>query len=258
MPNSLLEALQQANNTSKPVLDPIIEHNEEQSSELEPMVLTENNPSNLPDEARRAIVYLLKNSVVLNSQKANIFSTLCRYQTEIRHHLAQMYLILILDERMGVAFVQTSNQESEDDETENEEIASLITRRTLTLHDTLLLLVLRKHYQERENTGEQKIMIDLERIETVLSPFMPLTDHASLDRKRLLGRITEMIKRKLLTQVRGSENRYEITPLIRYVVNADFLQSLLDEYLMLAEQAGVAGYQGKAKAKKQGEDENAE
>lgn len=123
------------------------------------------------------------------------------------------------------------------DDLELDESTTLIPRRTLSLYDTLILLVLRKHYQDRESAGEQKITIDIERIESYLTPFLPITDHASLDRKKLLARVKALVSKKVLATIRGVEERYEITPIIRYVVSASFLESMLDEYMLLAEQA---------------------
>jgi hypothetical protein len=100
--------------------------------------------------------------------------------------------------------------------------------------------VLRKHYQDRESAGEQKITIDIERLESYLTPFLPITDHASKDRKKLLARVKEMVKRKVLSTTRGAEDRYEITPIIRYVVSASFLESMLVEYTLLAQQTDGA------------------
>ena len=47
------------------------------------------------------------------------------------------------------------------------------------------------------------------------------------------------MKRKFLSVIRGEDGRYEITPIIRYVVNAEFLQSLLTEYEQLADKAAM-------------------
>ena len=200
----------------------------------------------MPHEARRVLVYLMRQGVVLAAQHSKLFETLVRYEAMIRQHLSHVYLQLVLDPLTGVAFVATHDadhgewtgaenepEESVDSDNEGSE-ASLITRRTLTVFDTLILLVLRKHYQERESAGEQKIIVDLERLESYLTPFLPLTDHGSKDRKKLVARLREMVRRKILTTVRGSEDRYEITPVIRYVVNAEFLETLLAEYLRLS------------------------
>lgn len=204
--------------------------------------------SDMPHEARRVIVHLMKQGVIIAAQKSKLFEQLCRYETLVRRHLAEVYLKLVLDSRAGVAFVASYDNEfaaesasetdefAEADESEDE-FVTLITKRTLTLYDTLVLLVLRKHYQERESAGEQKIIIDIERLESYLTPFLPLTDHSSLDRKKLVARVKEMVRRKVLATVRGTEDRYEITPIIRYVVDASFLESMLEEYKQLAADA---------------------
>ncbi len=194
----------------------------------------------LPEEARRVLVYLLRQGVILASQKSKLFKELCHYQDAIRHYLSQIYLHLMLDELNGVAFVATSDQTGSDENSEDdEESFSLITRRTLSVNDTLLILVLCKHYRERKDYGEQKVVIDIERIESNLTPFQPLTDHGSLERKKLSGRLKEMVKRKILAPIRGSEDRFEITPVIRYVIGTEFLESMLAEYLSLAKESGL-------------------
>ena len=184
----------------------------------------------LPHEARRALVYLLRQGSVLARQKSEIFELICRYQDSLRNHLENMYLRLVIDERYGVAFIANA---------QNDEGVRLITRRTLTLYDTLLILVLRKYFQDRETQGEHKIVIDIETIEASLSPFLPLTNSTRSDRKKLGASLKRMIEKRILGTVRGSEERFEISPLIRYVVSAEFLQHMLKEYRRLAgEQSG--------------------
>lgn len=189
----------------------------------------------LPAEARKALVNLMRHGCVLASQKSLVFETLCRHQTPLRQHLADMYLRLILDERNGVAFI--ANSEANVEEDESGESARLIIRRSLTLYDTLLLLVLRKYYQERETQGEQKIIVDIERIEAGLTPFLPLTNSSRSDRRKLAPSLKRLLEKKLISVVRGNQDRFEISPLIRYVVSAEFLQRMLDEYLHLAKGA---------------------
>ncbi len=193
----------------------------------------------LPPDARRGVVFLLRQGVVLHSLKPRLFETICRYEKQIRAYLCQIYLKLILDEKYGLAFVAgMDNAQVQDLETDGEDVlgttVSLIPRRRLSLYDTFLLLVLRKHYQTREKCGEQKIVIDIEKIESDLSPFLPLSNNQRGDKKRLNGALKKMITHKILTTIRGNENRFEITPVIRYVVSAEFLEATLKEYTRLA------------------------
>ncbi len=213
----------------------------------------------MPHDARRVLVHLMRQGSVMASQKSKLFELLCRHESAIRKHLSEVYLRLVLDQKMGVAFVASAdyqndigdinvepgsegNSENQDDP-ELDESTTLIPKRTLSLYDTLILLVLRKHYQDRESAGEQKITIDIERLESYLTPFLPITDHASKDRKKLLARAKEMVKRKVLSTIRGADDRYEITPIIRYVVSASFLESMLAEYTLLAQQTEDASVQ---------------
>lgn len=192
--------------------------------------------ADMPHEARRVLVYLMRQGAVLAGQKAKLFESICRYESQLRRHLSEVYLRLVLDQKAGVAFI--ARYELDDTEAggeHDEEFVSLISKRTLSLFDTLLLLVLRKHYQEREYAGEQKITVDVERLESYLTPFVPLTNHAKADRKKLNAAIQKLIQKKVLSAIRGSDDRYEITPIIRYVVDAAFLESMLAEYLRLAE-----------------------
>ena len=215
-------------------------------------------PDPMPGDASRVLVHIMRHGVIFHAQKPNLYHSLCRYQSMIQRHLSEVYLTLVLDERQGIAFIARSDSEtsgsSQDsfdsastsgpkdlladeliDSTDDEHTHSLISKRTLTLYDTLILLMLRKYYQERETSGEQKIIIDIERLSSLLTPFLPLTDHTSRDLKKLSARLKELSRRHLLSSIRGTDDRYEITPLIRYVVSADFLESMLDEYMRLAQ-----------------------
>lgn len=184
-------------------------------------------------ELRRALVELMRSGVVLASAKPQVFELLCRYQPQIEAHLAEMYLRLLIDQAAGVALLL--QQQDEDDFEQEEAGSALISRRTLTLYDTLLLLVLRKHYQERQTAGEQQVIIDIDRIESQLTPFLPLTNSSRGDRRKLSGAMTKMKDKKLLSPVRGEDDRWEITPVIRYVVSAEFLERMLGEYVALVD-----------------------
>lgn len=198
-------------------------------------ILVQDQRSLMPYEARRVLVYLMRQGAILASENIKLFDSLCRYEDDIRRHLAEVYLQLILDEKQGIAFIINVEQpEDEPKDESQEDFPVLIRKRTLTLYDTLVLLILRQYYQERETAGEQKIIIDIDRIQSSLVPYIPLTNHDSKDRKKLNGALDKFSEKKVLSTLRGEEGRYEITPIIRYVVNAEFLQNLLTEYQELA------------------------
>lgn len=188
--------------------------------------------SEMPVEARRAMVLLLRQGVVMASQKRLAYDALCLHETAITQHLARMFLHLILDRRAGIAILLQPDDALDD--TDSDEQYSMVNKRTLTLYDTLLLLVLRKYYQERETAGEQRIIIATEQIEALMTPFLPLTQSTRGERRSLSGATKFLLEKRLISTVRGDNDRFEVTPVIRYVVNADFLDRLLAEYQRLA------------------------
>lgn len=204
-----------------------------QPSIFQPDEITQPESGLLPIEAKHAIIALLKNGVIVAAQKNNIFTNICHYQNQIETYLANIYLKLNLDQPYGIAYITQMNEVAED----NNEIPFLINKRQLTIQDTLILLILRKYFQERETTGESKIIISIEHIEELLTPFIPITNHSKIDKKNLNAALRRLKERHILSNVRGSEDRYEITPIIRYVVNASFLESMLKEYKQLSEKA---------------------
>lgn len=155
--------------------------------------------SDMPADGRRALIYLSQQGVILHSAKPQLFDNIVRHQTSIRRHLSEIYCSLIIDEHSGVAFVARADfvaenheqltgldnfeNDTEQAELDGEDITSMIQKRTLNVYDTLLLLNLRKYYQERQNLGETEIIIDIEKLESLMSPFLPLTDHGSKDKK---------------------------------------------------------------------------
>lgn len=194
----------------------------------------------MPAEARRAMRLLLNTGVVRAEKKRLAFDALCQHEALISVQLSNMLLRMILDQKAGIAILlEQELGESEFEDLTDEEGSSLVGKRTMPLYETLVLLVLRRYYQERESIGESKVMIDVDTIAELMTPFLKLTNNSALERKTLNGAIKKLLEKRLLANVRGDGDRLEITPVIRYVVNADFLNKLLGEYQQLAEKGAV-------------------
>lgn len=190
----------------------------------------------LPAEARRALVELMRQGVVVAESRRLVFDALCAHRALVADHLADMYLRMLIDEPAGLALLLNA-QPAGGSDADEEDVAALISRRTLTVYDTLLLIVLRKHFLDRETAGDARIRIDVAQVESLLMPFLPLTGSTTSDRRRLNGAVESMKRRKILSAVRGEDERVEISPVIRYVVNAEYLEHLVQEYRRLAEEA---------------------
>ena len=193
----------------------------------------------LSPEARRAVIELLRQGVVFADTRRLVFNAIRTHHAVIADHLADMQLRVLIDEPAGLALLLSARPNGIDED--DDETASLISRRTLAVYDTLLLIVLRKHFLDRETAGDVRIRIDVAQIEALMMPFLPLSGSTRSDRKKLNGAIEGMKKRKILNAVRGEDERIEISPVIRYVVNVEYLEHLLGEYRRLADAAAAGG-----------------
>lgn len=205
-------------------------------AELEPLVEEpkseqQQQETGLPTHVRRAVVHLLRNGVVNGLSHHPLFETLEKYEPQVQQHLAQTYLKMTLDPQAKFALLQ--EQTVDDMADEHEEPVSLISHQTLSVYDTLVLLVLRKHFQKRELQGERRIYIEQEQIEVGLKPFVKLSNSSRGEARQLSGTLDRLKQRKVIYSTKA-DKRFEISPVIRYVVNADFLNEMLNSYLTLA------------------------
>lgn len=198
----------------------------------------------LKEEARPALITLLKQGVILQSRKPKVFELILVNKEAIVDHLADMNLVLTLDERGGMAFIRQVGEEDfdEDDDDSADMSSTMISRRALTLYETYIVLILRRHFQEREASGETKIIIDVEKILNDIVPFMPLSNSSNIDRRRLNGTLKNLQKKNLIMTVRNNEDRFEISPIIRHIVNAEFLENMIDEYQKLAQSGAIDSF----------------
>jgi hypothetical protein len=63
--------------------------------------LAASTPGHLPAPARRALVELMRQGVVMAESRRLIFDALCQHRALIADHLADMYLRVLIDEPAG-------------------------------------------------------------------------------------------------------------------------------------------------------------
>lgn len=182
----------------------------------------------LPPEAKKALVYLYRYGSILMDQNRERYEILCKHEDSVRQHMADVYMEVIYDHNAGHIFTQIASPD--DDE---EEPARLITAKPLSIYQSIVAVVLRKYFQERETAGEQKIIIDFERLSSLLVPYLKISHSDRKDQDKLNKSISSMVDKRLLIKIRGEQDRFQISPIIRNVVNAQFLESLLNEYQKL-------------------------
>lgn len=186
----------------------------------------------LPLVARRAMCQLLAGPGIDAVRQEALWTALKRYEAPLRSLLCEMFLELVLDLESGIAFLRQAD-------TGELDTPILLRSQPLTYIDTVLLLHLRQQLVEADAQGvravvEESVLVDaLSVYEKNLS-----TDRAGFA-KRVVAAIGKMRDNHVLERLRGSEDRYEITPALKLMFPAEDVQALTQVYRELRGEAVV-------------------
>lgn len=215
---------------------------------IENEILLERDNQNLVKEAdakvRNIIVDLLKTGSVQFELDSEQYKLLRKKENEdfIRSYLRNINIELVVDPDIGLAYIKNLNREDEIAETEDDtqldpesedfvEDKFLINKSVLTPFKSILILILRKYYQERFSQGESSIVIDIDYIKNALLPYMNISVSDRKDQQKLNGALRDLCEYHLLKRLPSEDNdRFLILPLIRFVVDLNKLNELLEEF----------------------------
>lgn len=173
----------------------------------------------LPFEARRVLCQLLAGPSVDSERHALLWPTLLREETGIRARLNELFLELVLDRDLRVAFVRQAD-------TGELETPTLLRSSPLTFIDSVLLLTLRQRLAEAETQG-QRAVVELDELHAQLAVYEPAhgSDRAGFT-KKLNAAIEKMKKNNVLQPIRGSDGRHEVSPTLKLLFSAEDVQAL--------------------------------
>lgn len=193
----------------------------------QPAALFLNDNGTLPLETRRVLVQLLSGPSLEARRHAKMWPVMLRDEVVVRSRLADLFLELIIDRDMQVAFT------SQIDAGELE-VPILLRRAQLTFIDSVLLLFLRQRLTQAQSHGERAVIAREEIIENLL----PYERAASTDRagftKRVHASVEKFKKHNILQKIRGSDERFEIAPTLKLLFSAEQIVALTSLYERMA------------------------
>lgn len=196
---------------------------EEQSAD----VLFVNDTGVLPLDTRRVLVQLLSGPSLEGRRHPRLWPVLLRDEQVIRRRLAELFLELVLDRDVQVAFTSQVTAEALD-------IPVLLRRAQLTFIDSVLLLFLRQRLTQADSHGERAVIARDEMVENL----MPYERAASTDRagfsKRVNASIEKLKKHNILQKLRAGEERFEIAPTLKLLFSAEEIIALTALYDRMA------------------------
>jgi hypothetical protein len=176
----------------------------------------------LPDRTRRVLLRLVRGPYLSGAREAQLWSVLLSDEKVIRSRLAELFLELVIDRDNEFAFVRNAPAD---------EAPRAVRSEALTFLDTAMLLVLRQTLLSEEGRG--RVIVGQAEVFEQLAVFRT----ADRDEKDFAGRLNSSwnkMQNKLRVLHAVGEDRAEISPVLRLIVDADQIRAITAEYQRIA------------------------
>ncbi|MBO1519641.1 DUF4194 domain-containing protein [Oceanisphaera pacifica] len=174
----------------------------------------------LSEQAQRdqsALLIKLLKGPVYRARHRDLWEQLLRDQQSIRDYFQHLGLGLTLDEAEGYAFMAQLQFENDD-----AELPRLISRRSLTLAQTLLLVALRKRLAEHDDQeSAPRLIVSRQEIYQWLQPYSPEVSNELKQQREYDALIKKVIEMGFLSSITNHPNDFEVQRIIKAFVNAE-------------------------------------
>lgn len=181
------------------------------------------------------LIRLLKGPLYLHRQR-DLWQVLLREQYSIRDYFQQIGLSLLIDEAEGYAFLK---QPESTEEGSAQELPRLISRRSLSFAQTLLLVCLRKRLAEHDSEeSAPRLIVNRQEIHQWLLPYFPEVGNEVKQRRDLDALIKKCDEMGFLSSLPKHPDDFEVPRILKAFVTAE---QIVEFNQLLAQKLTVAG-----------------
>lgn len=184
--------------------------------------LWDGDTGTLHEDSRRALLALLKGPYLSGSENPRLWTALVADREVIRSRLNDIFLDLEFDPIEEYAFTRKANAA-------DKKVPSALRTERLKFIDTAMLLVLRQLLLAAP--GERRVIIGKDEITELLSVYR--TSDEVTFRKNVNASWGRMHERYRLLH-KSSEERSEISPMVRFLIDENRVRNLMSVYDNLA------------------------
>lgn len=197
-----------------------------------PSALWQGDTGVLSERSRRTLLELIKGPYVSGAKAPALWSALLADESAIRSRLHELFLDLVVDRVGEFAFVRNVS-------TDELTVPRTVRTASLTFLDTAMLLVLRQMLLAGEADG--RVIVGQEEVFEQLRVYRTVDRDESDFDKRLNSSWQNMKNKLRVIHQAGTEDRAEISPVLRLIVDADQIRAIGAEYRRIAESGGSVG-----------------
>jgi len=178
-------------------------------------------------DTRRVLAQLLAGPSLDGRRHSKLWPALIRDEAIIRGRLCELFLELVIDRELQVAFTRRAD-------VGDLEAPVLLRVAHLTFLDSVLLLFLRQRLMEADAQGERAVVSTDEMVDHLgVYERAVNTDRAGFH-KRIQSSIEKIKKHSILQKIRSTEDRFEISPTLKLLFSAEAILALSEMYQQMA------------------------
>lgn len=180
----------------------------------------------LPESTSRALVQLLQGPYLMRDRHPRLWPALLADEPVVRQRLADLFLELVIDSDAGLAFVRNRSDPDGD-------LPKVIRSAPLTLIDTALVLHLRDLLLRAE-AAEGRVFVGRDEIDDHLGVYAAASSTDRVTFAKRVNASVEKLKKNSVLLSSAEEGRYEISPILAMVFDADQVLAATRELRALA------------------------
>ena len=177
-------------------------------------------------DVRRVLVQLLAGPSLDKQRHSRLWPILIRNEEAIRGRLSELFLQLVIDHDLQVAFTRQAD-------TGELEVPFLLRRARLTFVDSILLLYLRSRLTQADTHGDRAIVSTGEIVDFLKVYERDENTDRALFERRVHNSIEKIKKHSILRKLRSDDDCFEISPTLKLLFSAEEIQALTETYLNL-------------------------
>lgn len=188
-------------------------------------ILWAGDAGGLREPSRRALVQLLRGPYVSAARHPALWGAVLNDQEQLRARLADMFLELVVDVDQEVAFIRNVDVDGLD-------APRVVRTAPLTFMDTALLL----HLRQQLLTGGvgERVIVGIDEVREHLAVYQPASDADHAGFAKRISASWEKLKKYGLLSTTSTEDRFEVSPVLRLVFGPEQIAAVRAEYARLA------------------------
>ncbi len=209
------------------------------STVIESAVIEGSATAKLEQQQKSSVQIKLLKGVLYRTKQRGLWQYLERDEYHIREYFSQLGLSLFVDDVEGYAFLKQLDMDADDDSLE---LPRLITRRSLSFNQTLLLVTLRKRLAEHDSEeSSPRLIVSRDEMYQWLSPYFSQVSNELKQQREFDALIKKVAEMQFIKPLINHADDFEVLRILKAFISAEQIIEFNQQLQVLADSQTEAG-----------------